>query len=60
MDELAKKVNDRYQSLLNTSATNPIEKIKAEFKLPTSVAWELIGSKDELDFSELKARKRCR
>ena len=57
MDELAKKVNKRYQSLLNASATNPIEKIKAEFKLPTSVVWELIGLKDELDFPETKAGK---
>lgn len=49
MDELAKKVNCRYQSLLNASTTDPIEKIKEEFDLPTSVVWELIGLKDELD-----------
>ena len=56
MDELAKKVNCRYQSPLNASTTNPIEKIKEEFDLPTSVVWELIGLKDELDFGELKVK----
>lgn len=56
MDELAKKVNCRYQSLLDASAADPIEKIKEEFDLPTSVVWELIGLKDELDFGEVNVK----
>jgi len=56
MDELTKQVNYRYQSLLDASATDPIEKIKEEFDLPTSVVWELIGLKDELDFGEIKVK----
>ena len=60
MDEVAKKINYRYQSLLKVSAANPIETIKTEFNLPTSVVWELLGLKDELDFAKVKAKKHPR
>ena len=53
-DELSTLVNARYQSLEDSGVQDIHQKLKIEFNLTTSVLWECLGIKDELDFLDDK------
>ena len=53
-DELSTLVNARYQSLEDSGVQGIHQKLKIEFNLTTSVLWECLGIKDELDFLDDK------
>lgn len=50
-DKLAEAVNKRYEELqIFENSEAAIKILKSEFKISTSVVWELLGWKDSLDF----------
>lgn len=49
-DELSKLVNERYRELLDEGVDNATTVLRKEFRLSTSVVWEFLGIKDQLDF----------